>query len=254
MPQTPLFLIVDDDNPSDQAAQLRQSLEVAHLAGTVDFASSPAEMLERLREQTPALILLDHYWRETNIERILDEIRRVGPESRVVLYTGKRIDPSTVIDCARWGVAEYLMKGSLSGDFLAKKLSILALSPDNTVSRLSMPSGAVQQLIQEAEKTVRELETERAARRQLEDENSSLKRADRREIFAQVVRFVFGVLYLALVAVLVWFATSLGGGGLIVGFCLVAAFGGLFVLDRSISNFVFKVGKSQIGITRRGGK
>ena len=117
-----------------------------------------------------------------------------------------------------------------------------------------MPSGAVQQLIQEAEKTVRELETERAARRQLEDENSSLKRADRREIFAQVVRFVFGVLYLALVAVLVWFATSLGGGGLIVGFCLVAAFGGLFVLDRSISNFVFKVGKSQIGITRRGGK
>jgi len=78
---TPLFLIVDDDNPSDQAAQLRQSLEVARLAGTVDFASSPAEMIECLQRQTPALILLDHHWPEVTIDRVLDDIRRIAPEA-----------------------------------------------------------------------------------------------------------------------------------------------------------------------------
>ena len=75
----PLFLIVDDVNPSDQAAQLRKALQIVNLGGDVDFAASPAEMLERLRKRIPAVILLDHHWPEMAIGKILDELRRTAP-------------------------------------------------------------------------------------------------------------------------------------------------------------------------------
>ena len=129
----PTFLIVDDDNPKDQAAQLRDSLRVAGLSGAVEYATSPAEMLEVVRRTLPSLVLLDHHWPEIGIEKVLQQIRRAAPSTRVVLYTGKSIEPSTIIDCARYGVTQYLMKGSVTGDDLAKKLSVLASDPDNTL-------------------------------------------------------------------------------------------------------------------------
>ena len=88
------------------------------------------------------------------------------------------------------------MKSTASGDFLAKKLWLLADNPDNTISKLSAPSPAVPQLIQEAEKNMRELDTERNARRALESENASLKSAEMRGIYVQVLRFIVAVVYL----------------------------------------------------------
>jgi len=247
----PTFLIVDDDNPKDQAAQLQQSLTVAGLSGTVEYATSPAEMLEVVRRNSPSLILLDHHWPEIGVEKILQEIRRTAPSARVVLYTGKSIESTTIIDCARYGVAQYLMKGSITGDALAKKLSVLTHDPDNTLERLGPPSGAVQQLIQEARKNLTELDAERGLRVRLESENESLKSGERREIRVQVVRIVAALFYLFFAVLLAWIAGRIGGGlGLA---CFVAAaLLGLFILDRSVSGLVVRIGKRfHLGISRK---
>jgi hypothetical protein len=131
---------------------------------------------------------------------------------------------------------------------------MLASNPDNTVAKLSVPSGAVQQLIQETEKAVQELATERAARLRLEDENTSLRSAERREIYTQVGRFIAAVLYLCMVGGLVWLASVLGGGITVVGLALLASLGGAFILDRSISQFGFRWGTSQVGLSRKASK
>lgn len=247
----PTILIVDDDNPKDQAAQLRDSLRVAGLSGKVEYATSPAEMLEIARRTPPSLILLDHHWPEIGIEKVLQQIRRDVPSTRVVLYTGKNIEPGTIIDCARYGVAQYLMKGNVTGDDLAKKLSVLSNDPDNTLERLGPPSGAVQQLIQEARKNLTELEAERGLRMRLERENESLTSGERREIRVQVVRIVAALMYLLLCVLLAWLADRVGG---VLGFIcfIVGALLGLVIVDRSVSDLVVRVGqKFHLGISRK---
>jgi len=251
MVTTPTFLIVDDDNPKDQAAQLRQALRVAGLSGTVEYATSPGEMLEMVRGSTPSLILLDHHWQEIGIEKMLQELRRSAPSARVVLYTGKSIEPSTIIECARYGVVEYLTKGNVTGDELAKKLSMLTNNPDNTLERL-VPSGTVQQLMQEFWKNLTELEAERSLRLRTESENESLKSGERREIRLQVVRIIAALIYLSFGLLLAWIAARIGGG---IGFTcfVVAALMGVFVLDRSVSGLMLGVGKRfHLGISRKG--
>lgn len=161
---------------------------------------------------------------------------------RVVLYTGKSIEPNTIIDCARYGVVEYLMKSSVTGDALAKKLSMLASNPDNTLERLGPPSSAVQQLIQEACKNLTELEAERNLRTRLESENESLKSGERREIRLQVVRIVAALVYLAVSVVLAWIASVIGGSLGLTCF-IFAALLGVFILDRTVSGLMVRVGK-----------
>jgi len=245
-----LFLVVDDDRPADQAAQLRQSFSIAGLAGRVAHASSPSEMLEKVKKESPTLILLDHHWQEASVEKILQSLVREVPKSRVVLYTGQKINPSAVLECARSGVAEYLEKGS-SGDNLAKKLSFLADDPNNTLERLAAPSGTFQQLIQEAEKTVKELESERLLSQELTREIADLRSSERRRTREQIFRFLSCVIYLVLVGVLVYIVNSFApnnSSAMIV--CLVAALAGLFVLDRSISSLFVRHGKSRFDMKR----
>ena len=236
-----LFLLVDDDSPADQAARLQQSFKLAGLTGRVTFASSPAEMLQKVREEIPALILLDHHWPEVSIDKVLQGLLREAPRTRVVLYTGKTIDPSTILECARNGVAEYLMKGAAVGDALAKKLSILADDPENTLKKLGTPSGTFQQVIQELEKAVAELASERSLRQNLEREVAGLRDPDRRRLVDQIVRFLSVIVYVVVLACLVvYIAIRIPDNWTVLVIFVIAALAGVFLLDRSISQLIFK--------------
>ena len=76
MANKPLFLIVDDDSPADQAARLQQSFELAGLGGNVSWATSPAEMFQTVKTNAPTLVLLDHHWPEVSIDKVLQGLLR----------------------------------------------------------------------------------------------------------------------------------------------------------------------------------
>ena len=121
----------------------------------------------------------------------------------------------------------------------------------DTLERLGPPSGAVEQLIQEARKNLTELEAERGLRIRLERENESLTSGERREIRVQVVRIIAALVYLLLAVLLAWLATLVGGSLGLLCF-IVGAVLGLIILDRSVSELAVRVGQRfHLGITRK---
>jgi response regulator RpfG family c-di-GMP phosphodiesterase len=208
-------------------------------------------MLELVRQSVPDVILLDHHWPEVGVEKVLSDLRRLAPSTRVVLYTGKRINPSSVIECARFGVAEYLPKGGVDVEALAKKLSMLAGDPSKTLEKLSAPSGIMQQLIQESEKTVIEAKTLREANRQLTLENASLRSGTRKEVYQALAKFFGATLYVCVSGALLFAAEQWTDGNYgVLAFCIFVALGGLVILDPTISQLVVKFGQSHFGVKR----
>ncbi len=249
----PSFLIVDDDDPSAQSSNFKEALKLSGLKGSVDFAASPAKMLEKLRgQEAPSVILLDLHWPDFPISSILEGVRNTSPESRVVLHTGKSIEPELIIACARGGVAEYLVKSTLPTDRLVQKLWMLAERSDNTIRKLCSPTGTFQQLIQESEKTSAELRAARKRASELEDQNKSLRGKVRGEILLLITRFTITLLYFAAFLLSILYLAKIAAS--ISGYTGVIVMGiiGWVVIDRSIVRFVFDGRRQKVELDRSG--
>jgi DNA-binding response OmpR family regulator len=104
-------LLVVDDEP--RAAEL--TAEVLRRAGyAVDVAGSGAEALERVREATPDLMLLDYEMSDMDAPEVLDSLRsgaeRIG--FPVIILTGARHAPGDQVVGIERGATDYIIKGT----------------------------------------------------------------------------------------------------------------------------------------------
>lgn len=242
------IVVVDDDNADDFAQQIRENLPASSEA-IVSTARSPGELYGRSSVH-PALILLDHHWPEINIEHVLERCQKEFPKARLVMFTGKSLEPTAILQCAKYGVAEYLVKGTFGGDIFARHLYMIATDPDCTIEKLSKPIGARRQLHQEFEKMTEKLKVETALRTQLEMQNRELRDSERREIILQFIRFGGNALFLVLAVWLVWFFSLPFGLGVL---ALVVALLGMLLVDGS-AEWIFRITPKSVEIRKGQGE
>ncbi|MFJ1748558.1 MULTISPECIES: response regulator [unclassified Streptomyces] len=100
-------LVVDDDV---RVAEINTAY-VAKVAGfrVVAQAHSAAEAITRISEQSIDLVLLDHYLPDENGIAVVQELRRLGHQTDVIMVTAAR-DVATVQAAMRQGALQYLVK------------------------------------------------------------------------------------------------------------------------------------------------
>ena len=112
-------LIVDDDALDRRAA--RRALAATGLAGEVVEAECGADALARLAEQPFDAVLLDFQLPDADGLEILAEIRARDLPVPVIMLTGLG-DDQTAAELIKAGAGDYLSKGNLSPEGLARSL------------------------------------------------------------------------------------------------------------------------------------
>lgn len=104
-------LLVVDDEP--RTAEL--TAELLRRAGyTVDVAASGTEALERVRADTPDLMLLDYDMPDMEAPEVLDSLRSGGERVPfpVIILTGARHSPADQVVGIERGATDYILKGT----------------------------------------------------------------------------------------------------------------------------------------------
>lgn len=112
-------LLVVDDEP--RTAEL--TAEILRRAGfTVDVAGTGTEALERIRVDTPDLMVLDYEMPDMEAPEVLDSLR--GGSNRlafpVIILTGARHSPGDQVVGLERGATDYIVKGTDRQVFLAR--------------------------------------------------------------------------------------------------------------------------------------
>jgi DNA-binding NarL/FixJ family response regulator len=161
--------IVDSDAKGLSADLNAISKDNNHGITFTPFAT-PERLFDELRQTTPDLILLHHHWPGLNVRQLLERIVAVQDSVRVIVFTGQPVDIRELVDCVRFGAADYWTeRGNLEPSIVFRKIDYYCSSDAWTMNRLRMPSGSQQQLL---------IETEGAAQRveALELHNHALSR------------------------------------------------------------------------------
>jgi DNA-binding response OmpR family regulator len=104
-------LLVVDDEP--RTAEL--TAELLRRAGyTVDVAASGTEALERVRLDTPDLMLLDYDMPDMEAPEVLDSLRSGGERVPfpVIIVTGARHSPADQVVGIERGATDFILKGT----------------------------------------------------------------------------------------------------------------------------------------------
>jgi DNA-binding response OmpR family regulator len=104
-------LLVVDDEP--RTAEL--TAELLRRAGyTVDVAASGIEALERVRADTPDLMLLDYDMPDMEAPEVLDSLRSGGERVPfpVIIVTGARHSPADQVVGIERGATDFILKGT----------------------------------------------------------------------------------------------------------------------------------------------
>jgi DNA-binding NarL/FixJ family response regulator len=109
------------------------------------------EFLQDGTEDRPELILLDQHWMEMRPDELLERTARKYGGSKIVVFTGKPLDAPLILNCARFGVADYIQKGSTTPEALAKRIHLIALDDALCVDKLRLLSGSQKQLLQDGD-------------------------------------------------------------------------------------------------------
>ncbi|MEW6264708.1 MAG: response regulator [Thermodesulfobacteriota bacterium] len=115
------ILIADDE--SRMLDSLR--LLLADQGWEIETAASGAEAVVRLRESRPDLILLDMFLGDLDGFEIMDQLRRISPDTMVIIITGKASLESAV-GALRQGAYSYLKKPFESEDLINTVKNALA--------------------------------------------------------------------------------------------------------------------------------
>ncbi len=155
-----------------------------------EAATDPEHMFASCVRSIPHLVLLHHHWNGIGIGQLLERIALNVAGTRVVVFTGQPVDVVELIECVRFGVADYwTQRGSLDPQVVCRKVSDYCSTEHSTVESLRRSSGSVAQLAKQAEATLKHVAALTADRDRLEGELVVASSADHAET-KRIVRFV----------------------------------------------------------------
>jgi ActR/RegA family two-component response regulator len=145
------------------------------------------------------LILLHHHWEGTSITQILERIGR-AQDTRVVVFTGQSINVHDLIECVRSGVADYWPKrGALEPLWVFRQIDQYCSSQQWTIKNLTLSSGAVRQLVSEAETNDARQKELVNQNRTLKDKVETLENQESTDIRRQMTKTIITLTYCAVV-------------------------------------------------------
>ncbi len=143
------ILVVEDDIriANDFGDLLRKDLKCL-----VDLAFDGAEALRCVDNQTPDLIVLDVRLPILNGFRVLEELKRRGVTTRVIMASGEYVDVATAVRAIKAGACDFLIKPILPQELVASVKRTLVLESTINLSILEAQPPLVSQLIELLEK------------------------------------------------------------------------------------------------------
>ena len=118
-----LRVLVVEDNPQD-VLLIRHVLSRYRLADfRLDFAETTAECIERLRQSSPDVVLLDHGLPGEDGLTFLRRLSRMGRMPPVIMLTGIG-DEAMAIECIRAGAYDYYPKDAISSETLGRAVHL----------------------------------------------------------------------------------------------------------------------------------
>ncbi len=126
--------------------------------------TSLEKMFAHLPNTAPDLVLLHHHWDGLTIGEVLQRICDSHCAVRVIVFTGQALNMHELIECVRFGVADYWPeRGALESSWMFTKFDHYCSSPAWTIETLRLSSGSLQHLLRESlAKADRGIELDRA--------------------------------------------------------------------------------------------
>ncbi len=178
--------IVDAD-----AEGLAQDLNAISKRDKLDTAfaalTSPEQLFATLNTGTPDLVLIHHHWPGLTIAQLLQRLADDCKETRVIVFTGQALNSQELIECVRFGAADYWTnRGSLDLQIVFSQISHYCSSTAWTIERLRMPSGSLQKLLQSAEAGRSQIVALETSGDKLRSELERARSAERQELIRTV--------------------------------------------------------------------
>ena len=117
---TPLRILLVDDDAVDREA-VRRTLAAADLDVQLETAETAEAAVSSARATSVDCVLLDYYLPGTTGLDVLTRLRAAGVDAPVIALTGQA-DRQTAVEMMKAGAADYLDKGSLTADGLARSV------------------------------------------------------------------------------------------------------------------------------------
>jgi DNA-binding NtrC family response regulator len=148
------IFIVDKDS-EHLAADLNSIAKRERLAFRFMAFGTPERFLRELETNKPDLVLLHHHWTGVRIAQLLQRIAEAEDTIRIVVFTGQSVDIAELIECVRFGVADYWTeRGRLDHTVVFRKIEQYCHNSTWTIQSLRVPSGSLAQLLSEAENSI----------------------------------------------------------------------------------------------------
>ena len=116
-----IHILLIEDNPGDARLIEEMLAEAASTQFSLKHSASLSEGLVSLSENTHNVILLDLGLPDGNGLDSVNEITKVAPMIPVVMLTGLD-DEKTAVSALQFGVQDYLVKGRIDSDLLARSI------------------------------------------------------------------------------------------------------------------------------------
>ena len=235
-------VFIVDANSENLTTDLNAIAKREKLAFRFTPFPSPEQLFRALDESVPDLILLHHHWPGVRVAQLLHRIGEANDAIRVIVFTGQSLDISELIECVRFGAADYWTeRGKLDHAIVFRKIEQYCHSSAWTIQNLKVPSGSLLQLLSEAEGSIKErgrLDGSIAKLRSQLGELRSQEHRDMKRTIGSGLKFLFNsvVLTCAFIACDRYTTVGLGGALALVG--IIASF--FLFLEGKLAEAIFK--------------
>jgi len=205
---------------------------------------NPEQMFRQLDESIPDLILLHHHWPGTAIAECLERIAGTAKGTRIIVFTGQRVDVSELIACVRFGVADYWTeRGSLDPTVIFRRIDYYCSSSAWTIETLRLASGSVLKLLTQAETSIEKTRELEKSRDDLQAKLSALRSQDARaikKVAVGIAELVISVFLLTVAFILIIKLTRMPSWIALAFVAIVAVF--FLILKGRLAEALFKWG------------
>ena len=250
----PRVIWVDDEPETQLLVDNLQKYLVALMPDlVVEWWPEAAQVTALTTLEDGASFVLDHRWKGTTVESMVDRIFSLNPDSRVIVCTGKPLEPSDLIKLGRLGVFTYWKK-PIDTITAGRILIAVCLSPTASLSSLRQ-DGLMNILIERTAVQERDYSSLKASFDLIARERDSLRSGADTELRGEVIGIVKVALPIILVTLSFWTLKSFTGesGIVILGSVLLGTVASLF-LSRVIDTFRLKTEALEIEAKGGGAK